>query len=129
MLMATGMEKVRKFRVQSHDAFYFNWMLEIEEAFQIPFQASHENMADLKISRDLPTHELAANLRRAFSGIVAGNVKPEGLASIREHGNFEIRGEPDIMKSLDDLLAGFVADNRMKIPGNKAYQPCYQVVA
>jgi predicted Rossmann-fold nucleotide-binding protein len=128
-VMSAGMEKVRKFRVKSHDAFYFNWMLEIEEAFQIPFQPNHENMAALEISRDLPIHELAANLRRAFSGIVAGNVKPEGLQAIREHGNFEIRGERDIMQSLDALLSGYVADNRMKIPGDSAYEPCYRVVA
>ncbi len=128
-VMAQGMEQVRKFRVKTHDAFYFNWMLEIDKAFQIPFQANHDNMAALEISRDLPIHELAANLRRAFSGIVAGNVKPEGLRVIREHGNFEIRGEADIMRSLDSLLSGFVADNRMKIPGDKAYQPCYRVVA
>ena len=129
LMMAKGMEQVRKFRVESHDAFYFNWMLEIDKAFQIPFQANHENMAALEINRDLPIHELAANLRRAFSGIVAGNVKPAGLRAIREHGNFEIRGERDIMQSLDTLLSGFVADNRMKIPGDKTYQPCYRVQA
>ncbi len=129
LMMAKGMEKVRQFRVETHDAFYFNWMLEIDKAFQIPFQANHENMAALEISRDLPMHELAANLRRAFSGIVAGNVKPEGLRAIREHGNFEIRGDREIMQSLDSLLSGFVADNRMKIPGGKAYQPCYRVQA
>jgi len=128
-VMAKGMEDVRQFRVDTHDAFYFNWMLEIDEAFQIPFQPNHENMAALEISRDLPIHELAANLRRAFSGIVAGNVKPEGLQAIRKHGNFEIQGEHDIMQSLDALLAGFVADNRMKLPGDSAYEPCYRVVA
>ena len=47
------------------------WVLEIEEHFQIPFDPNHENMAGLEIHRDLPTHQLAANLRRAFSGIVA----------------------------------------------------------
>jgi predicted Rossmann-fold nucleotide-binding protein len=128
-VMAKGMEKVRQFRVETHDAFYFNWMLEIEEAFQIPFQPNHENMAALEISPDLPIHQLAANLRRAFSGIVAGNVKPEGLQAIRELGNFEIQGERDIMQSLDALLSGFVADNRMKIPGDRIYQPCYRVRA
>jgi predicted Rossmann-fold nucleotide-binding protein len=127
--MAKGLERVRKFRIAHNDAFYFNWLLEIKEAFQIPFKASHENMASLEISPDLPLHQLAANLRRAFSGIVAGNVKPEGLQAIREHGNFEIRGDWKIMQSLDALLAAFVADNRMKIPGDRSYQPCYQVVA
>ena len=123
------MEKVRKFRIARNDAFYFNWLLEINEAFQIPFSPCHENMASLEISPDLPLHQLAANLRRAFSGIVAGNVKPEGLQAIREHGNFEIRGDRKIMQSLDALLAAFVADNRMKIPGDSAYKPCYEVVS
>ena len=127
--MAIGMEKVRDFRIANNDAFYFNWLLEIKEAFQIPFMPCHENMASLEISPDLPLHQLAANLRRAFSGIVAGNVKPEGLQAIREFGNFEIRGDRKIMQSLDALLAAFVADNRMKIPGDSAYQPCYRVVA
>ena len=127
--MAEGMEKVRKFRIARNDAFYFNWLLEINEAFQIPFSPCHENMASLEISPDLPLHQLAANLRRAFSGIVAGNVKPEGLQAIREHGNFEIRGDRKIMQSLDALLAAFVADNRMKIPGDSAYKPCYEVVS
>ena len=127
--MAKGMEKVRDFRIANNDAFYFNWLLEIKEAFQIPFMPCHENMASLEISPDLPLHQLAANLRRAFSGIVAGNVKPEGLRAIREFGNFEIRGDRKIMQSLDALLAAFVADNRMKIPGDSAYQPCYRVVA
>jgi predicted Rossmann-fold nucleotide-binding protein len=128
-VMAGGMHQVRKFRVESRDAFYFNRMLEIDPAFQIPFQPTHDNMAALEISRDLPIHDLAANLRRAFSGIVAGNVKPDGLRAIREHGNFEIHGEPAIMRSLDALLASFVADNRMKIPGGSSYKPCYRVVA
>ncbi len=127
--MARGMETVRQFRVETHDAFYFNWMLEIEKIFQIPFRPNHENMAALEISRDLPIHELAANLRRAFSGIVAGNVKPDGLRAIREHGNFEIQGERKIMRSLDELLTAFVADNRMKLPGNSAYKPCYRLLA
>lgn len=127
--MGKGMERVREFRVAHNDAFYFNWLLKITEDFQIPFQPDHQNMAALEISRGLPLHELAANLRRAFSGIVAGNVKPEGLQAIREHGNFEIRGDRDIMQSLDAMLAGFVADNRMKIPGDSSYEPCYRVVA
>ena len=64
-----------------------------------------------------------------FSGIVAGNVKPEGLAQIREHGPFEIRCEPEIAESLDMLLTGFISQNRMKLPGDKAYEPCYRLVS
>ncbi len=35
--------------------------------------SSHENMANLKPYPDQPVEVLAADLRRAFSGIVAGN--------------------------------------------------------
>jgi hypothetical protein len=103
-------------------------LLEIDPSFQIPFEPNHENMANLTLSRDLPLHELACNLRRLFSGIVAGNVKPEGVAAIRQHGPFEIRGEPEILGSLDELLGDFVRDHRMKLPGGKAYEPCYRLV-
>ena len=127
--MSKGLQKVRKWRIANNDAFYFNWLLEIPPDFQIPFEPTHDNMANLRINREVAVHDLAADLRRAFSGIVAGNVKPEGLKSIREHGHFEIRGDAEIMRALDDLLAAFVADNRMKIPGGSAYEPCYRVIA
>lgn len=127
--MKQGLDDVRKYRIANNDAFYFNWLLQIEESFQTPFQATHENMAGLVIDRSLPKHELAANLRRAFSGIVAGNVKPQGLENIRKHGNFEIHGEKVIMRELDLLLTGFIRDNRMKLPGSSVYKPCYRVVS
>jgi len=126
--MVKGLERVRKYRIRKNDAFYFNWLLNIAPSFQIPFQPTHENMAALQLDRSLPVHELAANLRRAFSGIVAGNVKPGGLEQIRNFGKFEIRGDAEIMHSLDHLLQSFVTDNRMKIPSGKAYQACYRLV-
>ncbi len=128
-VMARGMNRVRKYRIQTNDAFYYNWMLTVDQAFQAPFQPTHDNMRTLELHRDLPLHELAANLRKMFSGIVSGNVKPEGVAAIREHGPFEIRGEPEIMASLDGLLTAFVRDNRMKLPSGKAYEPCYRLVS
>jgi predicted Rossmann-fold nucleotide-binding protein len=127
-IMAVGMEEVRKYRIRTNDAFYYNWLLHIEESFQIPFRPTHENMLGLELHRDLPIHTLAANLRRMFSGIVSGNVKPEGLQAIREHGPFEIRCEPEIAHSLDALLSAFVGGNRMKLPSGKAYEPCYRLV-
>ena len=65
--------------------------------------------------------------RRAFSGIVAGNVKEEGMRRIEAHGPFEIHGAPDMMLALDGLLRAFVEQRRMKIAGE--YRPCYRVVA
>ena len=62
-------------------------------------------------------HERAANLRRAFSGIVAGNIKEYGINAIERYGPFELRGEPSIMEPLDRLLRSFVAQRRMKFTG------------
>ena len=126
--MSRGMSEVRKHRIANNDAFYYNWLLNIEESFQIPFEPTHENMRALELHRDLPVHILASNLRKLFSGIVAGNVKPEGVKSIREKGPFEINGEAAIMESLDAMLTGFVAHNRMKLPGGSHYEPCYRLV-
>ena len=80
------------------------------------------------LSKVRTTATLAANLRRVFSGIVAGNVKTDGIEAIRQNGLFEIRGDKDIMESLDALLGAFVSDNRMKLPGGKSYTPCYRVI-
>ena len=65
-------------------------------------------MRALQIHHDRPRHELAADLRRAFSGIVAGNVKEEGVQAIEQHGPFDIDGDPEIMRALDKLLQAFV---------------------
>ena len=121
-----GLNDVRDFRKQHGDAFYFNWRLTIDQEFQTPFVASHEAMRDLDISEDLPTHILAANLRRVFSGIVSGNVREDTAEQIERHGPFEINGSQRIMDMLDKLLAAFVQQKRMKISG-KYYDPCYVI--
>ncbi len=126
--MQSGLRKVRKYRIDNNDAFYFNWLLKIDQDFQTPFVPSHENMRNQLIDPSLPVHTLAANLRRVFSGLVAGNVKPEGLKAVREHGKFEITGDAKIMAELNSLLEGFVTDGRMKLPGGDAYDPCFKVV-
>jgi len=125
--MKQGMDAVRAWRRQTQDAYYFNWKLDIDLALQQPFASTHENMRALALHRDQPAHELAANLRRAFSGIVAGNVKEEGIRAIEEHGHFEIHGDQAIMDLLDDLLTSFVDQGRMKLPGTH-YVPCYRLV-
>ena len=125
--MSTSLEKVLAYRKDTGDAFHFNWSLVIENDFQQPFEPSHENMSALNISHELPIAELAANLRRVFSGIVAGNVKSEGIKAIREHGPFQISGEAKIMALMDKLLSSFVDQERMKLPGS-IYTPCYQVL-
>lgn len=121
-----GIKQVRQTRIQNKDAFFFNWLLKLDERFQKTFDATHENMAALDLRRDLPPHEIAANLRCAFSGIVSGNVKPEGIRAIRQHGKFRLKGDPDLMATLDELLQSFVEQHRMKLPGSD-YHPCYVV--
>ncbi|MCG2584585.1 nucleotide 5'-monophosphate nucleosidase PpnN [Massilia sp. TS11] len=125
--MANGIRQVREYRKACSDAYYFNWSLKIDHEFQRPFAPTHENMRNLSLHRNQEVHLLAANLRRAFSGIVAGNVKDEGIRAIEQHGHFEIHGDADIMHKLDELLAAFVAQSRMKLAG-KAYTPCYKVM-
>lgn len=127
--MAAGMKDVQRFRRERNDAFHFNWLLRIDESFQRPFEPTHEAMAALNLTRAQPLHQLAANLRRAFSGIVAGNVKENGIRLIEEHGPYVLRGEKDIMQPLDRLLQSFVEQHRMKLPGGSAYVPCYRVVS
>ena len=87
---------------------------------------THASMSALKLTRDLPVEALAVNLRRAFSGIVAGNVKDKGVRLVRQFGPFELRGERAIMDAMDSLLRDFVADGRMKIL-REQYNPCYTV--
>lgn len=125
--MRAGIHQVREFRKNKGDAYYFNWSLKISPDFQHPFVPTHENMANLKLHKNQHRHLLAADLRRVFSGIVAGNVKDEGIRAVEQFGHFEISGDVDIMEPIDALLASFVEQQRMKLPG-KAYLPCYKIV-
>ena len=125
--MHSGLKQVREFRTRHGDAYYFNWLLKIDREFQQPFNPTHESMRGLELRPDMEPHLLAANLRRAFSGVVAGNVKDEGIRAIEKHGHFEIRGDASIMEPMDALLASFVAQHRMKLPGRE-YIPCYRIV-
>ena len=125
--ISKGIKRVREQRLASKDAFFFNWALRVPHDFQRPFQPDHAAMAALNLHRNQPPHLLAADLRRAFSGIVAGNVKEEGMREIERHGPFEIHGDPQIMQALDALLRAFVEQRRMKMVGE--YQPCYRVLS
>lgn len=124
--MSASLEQVREYRQQQGDAYYFNWRLNIDRDFQHPFKATHESMAALDVSEGLPTHKLAANLRRVFSGIVSGNVHEDTLAQIEKHGPFVLNGSGRIMTLLDQLLSAFVAQRRMKL-ASEDYVPCYRV--
>lgn len=124
--MKKGVERVKEFRRNSNDAYFYNWSLTIDHEFQMPFDPTHENMSNLQLHKDLPSHLLAANLRRAFSGIVAGNVKADGVKRVRKHGPYQIHGDPSILAGMDKLLRAMVDHGRMKIRGD--YQPCYEML-
>ncbi len=125
--MLAGIKQVREFRKEKGDAYYFNWSLKIDQVFQKPFIPTHENMRNLALHKKQETHLLAADLRRVFSGIVAGNVKDAGIRAIEQYGHFEIHGDASIMTLMDSLLASFVEQHRMKLPGKK-YLPCYRII-
>ena len=125
--MLSGVKQVHKFRHKQDDASYFNWLLKISPSLQIPFKPTHKNMRQLKLDTKQEPHVLAANLRCAFSGIVAGNVKEDGISAIEQHGNFEIQGAKKIMGAIDALLTSFVEQHRMRLPGSE-YVPCYSIL-
>ncbi len=124
----SGMREVRRFRRKVDDAYYFNWRLHIDESFQKPFAPTHANMASLNLSPNQDKAALAANLRCVFSGIVAGNVKEDGIRAVTDHGPFQIQGDAGIMALMDKMLRSFVEQKRMKLPGD-AYEACYEIVA
>jgi pyrimidine/purine-5'-nucleotide nucleosidase len=126
--MVRGMQEVREFRRKHSDSYNFNWLLSIRREFQLPFEVTHATMRALDLRRDQPAHELAANLRRAFSGIVTGNVKEYGIQAIERAGPYELSGDPMIMRLLDELLEAFVRQQRMRLPGS-LYRPVYRLVA
>jgi predicted Rossmann-fold nucleotide-binding protein len=125
--MKSSMKKVKAFRTDGNDAFYFNWRLNIDRGLQQPFTPNHASMAELTLHRDQPPYSLAASLRRAFSGIVSGNVKEEGIRQIEQYGPFNIQGDRKIVSEMDRLLKAFVEQRRMKLQGD--YTPCYQLSA
>jgi len=125
--MSEKLEQVESFRRENQDAYYFNWVLNLPDDFQKPFKPSHENMANLELHHDQEDHELAANLRKAFSGIVDGNVKEHGIQAVAEKGPYEIRGDKKVIAALDGVLRSFVSQKRMKIP-TKEYVPCYRII-
>ncbi|ETS32376.1 LOG family protein [Photorhabdus temperata] len=128
-VMKKAMPLVRDNRHSTGDAYSFNWSMKINHDLQQPFEPAHENMVNLNLYPDQSPEKLAASLRRAFSGIVAGNVKEIGIQTIEKHGPFKIHGDTEIMRHMDNLLKNFVGQHRMKLPGGTAYEPCYEIIS
>ncbi|QUJ66924.1 LOG family protein [Photobacterium sp. GJ3] len=126
-IMKAAMPSTKEYRQETGDAYCYNWSLKIPPEFQLPFEPTHDAMSSLDLHYNQRPEQLAANLRRAFSGIVAGNVKEEGIREIERKGPFLINGDPSLMKRMDKLLKSFVAQQRMKLPGSE-YIPCYRIL-
>lgn len=126
-LSLRNLNKTLSYRRKVDESYAYNWNLTIPETMQRPFDPTHEAMASLNLDPTLPSGELIAQLRCAFSGIVAGNVKAQGIQRIAEHGPYELRGDPMLMRALDTMLQEFVAHGRMKISSGD-YRPCYRLV-
>ena len=122
------LKTVLTYRRESQESFAFNWQTRIPLDLQQPFLPTHDNMAALNLSTALPPHELAAQLRCAFSGIVAGNVKAYGQRQVAKHGPYLLRGETGLIAALDKLLQSYVAQGRMKLAA-ETYVPCYRLEA
>ncbi len=125
--MQKGIAEVREYRKSEQDAYHYNWQLEIDWDFQEEFIPTHENMAKLDLSSDQKPHLMASSLRKAFSGIVAGNIKEQGIEEVKKHGPYQLSGDKDIMMSMDALLRSFIDQGRMKLE-QKNYEPCYEIV-
>ncbi|MGD8913757.1 MAG: nucleotide 5'-monophosphate nucleosidase PpnN [Candidatus Thiodiazotropha sp.] len=125
--LGNAMKHVKAYRRDGNDPFYFNWRLHIEEVLQHPFAPTHKAMSELDLTADQDGFEMAANLRCAFSGIVAGNVKEDGIKAVEKLGPFVIHGDEAIVNAMDRLLVTFAEQNRMKLQGD--YSPCYQLVS
>ena len=123
----TATQEVEEQRQTLGEAFHFNWQLHIEDAFQQPFIPTHKNMAELNLKPNQAANKMAANLRCAMSGIVAGNVKQFGIEQVRQNGPYRLQAETELMGKLDTLLQSFVDQQRMKLPSSKDYVPCYTV--
>ncbi|WOT04265.1 nucleotide 5'-monophosphate nucleosidase PpnN [Shewanella youngdeokensis] len=122
-----AMETIKVFRKDNGDSYQYQWSLKIEPEFQLPFEPTHEVMSHLDLHNHVNKAVLAANLRKAFSGIVAGNVKMDTIKKIEQQGPFELKGDPKLMALMDQLLNAFVSQQRMKLPGS-TYVPCYKII-
>jgi len=119
-------EEVHDRRRAAQQAYYFNWGLRIAYELQEPFVPTHPNMAALELRLASTGHQLASALRRAFSGVVAGNVKAFGIEQVRRHGPYQLFGDRELLDSMDRLLRLMARENRMKL-GLGEYRPCYQL--
>lgn len=124
--MNRGLLEVKAFRESSADSYYFNRNLFIPPIFQEHFEPSHEQVAGINLKKGDETYLFAEKLRRVFSSIVWGNLKPDGVKAIQKDGPLHINGDQQVMSHIDGLLSSFVEQGRMRLKGE--YKPVYRIM-
>ena len=122
-----GREEVKNYRLGTNDAYYFNRTLHIPSALLSRYVPTHESMLALELDKDQQPQHLACELRRLFSGIVAGNVKTEVRRTIDSQGPFEIKADSQLVEAIEQLLNRLINEKRMKMDGD--YRPCYKIIS
>ncbi|GAB5499917.1 MAG: nucleotide 5'-monophosphate nucleosidase PpnN [Pseudohongiellaceae bacterium] len=125
-LTRRNINRVTAQRRKTSESYAYNWRLKVPDSMQVPFIPTHESMAALDLDPALPRGELIALLRKAFSGVVAGNVKASGIRQIEAKGPFQLSGDAALVAALGEVLNDFVVSNRMKISPEQ-YRPCFEL--
>lgn len=119
-------KNVTKQRRSIKDADYYNWTMKIPVQLQEEFLSTHEEMQALNLNLEQEPYILAANLRKALSGIVSANVRIDGKALIKEKGPYKLRGDAKLLHKLDELIEKFALDGRLKLD-DEVYKKCYKI--
>ena len=124
--VSDGLKTIYEHRTLIHESYCYNWSLFIPPELQFPFEVNHQNMAGLNLCQGQSPYKLAANLRRAFSGIVAGNVKEYGIQMVAQKGPFKLHGDQAIINFMGKLMTDFIEQGRILL-SQREYVPCYEL--
>lgn len=104
----------------------FHGGIHIPSALRTPYKYTRENAAKLKLHREQSPSDQIAELRRFTYNVTLACVSDTERADIQKNGPFEVRGDPQFVHAIDDLMRFFVATGRMN--GGEYIQP-YKIVA
>ncbi len=102
-----------EFRKSNEDSFSFNWSLYVPYGLQETFHPSYDEIEKIFIHSKQNKMELAIDLRKIISSIVAGNVKRNFVKIISEKGPFKIKGEKTYLLAINEILEMFTLQKRM----------------
>jgi predicted Rossmann-fold nucleotide-binding protein len=123
--MNQGLLKVKASRESRNNSYYFNRSLFIPPVFQEAFTPSFDSTRTLTVNPSAAPYEFAASLRRFFSAVVWGNVKPDGVRAIEQRGPLKVAGDPAVLGQVDELIRAFGKQRRLRLVGE--YTPVYEI--